>query len=95
LLDDFKPYITRRYPFLTQKERDIETGLDYFGARYYASTQGRFTSVDDFWKDSQVGDPQSGACQRMNWLYVTMLLSVLTLLIGWRVDLSNQQRKRD
>jgi len=30
----------------TQKERDTETGLDYFGARYYASTQGRFTSVD-------------------------------------------------
>jgi RHS repeat-associated protein len=30
----------------TQKERDIETGLDYFGARYYGSTQGRFTSVD-------------------------------------------------
>jgi len=22
-----------RYPFLTQKERDIETGLDYFGSR--------------------------------------------------------------
>ena len=30
----------------TQKERDNETGLDYFGARYYASTQGRFTGVD-------------------------------------------------
>jgi len=30
----------------TQKERDNETGLDYFGARYYASTQGRFTSAD-------------------------------------------------
>lgn len=30
----------------TQKERDNETGLDYFGARYYAATQGRFTSVD-------------------------------------------------
>jgi RHS repeat-associated protein len=30
----------------TQKERDIETGLDYFGARYYASTQGRFTGAD-------------------------------------------------
>jgi len=30
----------------TQKERDNETGLDFFGARYYGSTQGRFTSVD-------------------------------------------------
>ncbi len=30
----------------TGKERDVETGLDYFGARYYASPQGRFTSPD-------------------------------------------------
>lgn len=30
----------------TGKERDTETGLDYFGARYYGSTIGRFTSVD-------------------------------------------------
>jgi len=36
------------YPFLTQKERDIETGLDYFLARYYSPTQGRFTSPDEF-----------------------------------------------
>jgi RHS repeat-associated protein len=43
----------------TSKERDNETGLDFFEARYYASTQGRFTSPDEFWKDSQVGDPQS------------------------------------
>src|SRR5207253_2821806 len=28
------------------KERDNETGLDYFLARYYSSTQGRFTSPD-------------------------------------------------
>ena len=34
------------YPFLTQKERDVETGLDYFLARYYSSMQGRFTSID-------------------------------------------------
>ena len=34
------------YTFLTQKERDNETGLDYFLARYYGSTQGRFTSPD-------------------------------------------------
>src|SRR5437016_5861957 len=31
---------------VTLKERDIETGLDYFLARYYSSTQGRFTGVD-------------------------------------------------
>ena len=49
---------TTRQKF-TQKERDNETGLDYFGARYYASTQGRFTSADDFWKDSQASNPQS------------------------------------
>ncbi len=36
------------YPFLTSKERDNETGLDYFLARYYSSTQGRFTSPDEF-----------------------------------------------
>jgi RHS repeat-associated protein len=32
----------------TSKERDNETGLDYFGARYYGSTQGRFTSIDPY-----------------------------------------------
>ena len=30
----------------TSKERDTETGLDYFGARYFSSPQGRFTSPD-------------------------------------------------
>jgi len=30
----------------TSKERDTETGLDYFAARYFASSQGRFTSAD-------------------------------------------------
>jgi len=32
----------------TSKERDIETGLDYFLARYYSSVQGRFISPDEF-----------------------------------------------
>ncbi len=32
----------------TGKERDTETGLDYFGARYYSGAQGRFTSPDPF-----------------------------------------------
>ena len=30
----------------TGKERDAESGLDYFGARYYGSALGRFTSPD-------------------------------------------------
>ncbi|MBZ0182893.1 MAG: RHS repeat-associated core domain-containing protein, partial [Melioribacteraceae bacterium] len=34
-----------KYDF-TEKERDTETGLNYFGARYYDSDLGRWTSVD-------------------------------------------------
>jgi len=30
----------------TGKERDSESGIDYFGARYYASNMGRWTSPD-------------------------------------------------
>ncbi len=30
----------------TGKERDVESGNDYFGARYYNSTTGRFLSLD-------------------------------------------------
>lgn len=47
------------YPFLTAKERDVETGLDYFLARYYSSTQGRFTSVDPENAGANPSDPQS------------------------------------
>ena len=30
----------------TGKERDAETGLDHFGARYFSGAQGRWTSPD-------------------------------------------------
>jgi RHS repeat-associated protein len=43
----------------TQKERDTETGLDFFEARYYAGMQGRFTSADPFTvTPARVLDPQ-------------------------------------
>jgi RHS repeat-associated protein len=32
----------------TSKERDMESGLDYFLARYYSSAQGRFLSADPY-----------------------------------------------
>ncbi len=47
------------YPFLTRKERDIETGLDFFDARYYSSTQGRFTRPDPLLATGTVGSPQN------------------------------------
>jgi RHS repeat-associated protein len=48
----------------TGKKRDIETGLDYFGARYYSNGLGRWVSAD--WSAAPIpvpyanfGDPQS------------------------------------
>jgi RHS repeat-associated protein len=53
-----------RQSIFTGKERDAESGNDYFGARYYASTMGRFMSPD--WSAkvqpvpyAKLGDPQS------------------------------------
>ena len=43
----------------TSKERDGETGLDYFVHRYYASTQGRFVSVDPTLVSADGLNPQS------------------------------------
>jgi RHS repeat-associated protein len=47
------------YPFLTSKERDNETNLDYFLARYYSSVQGRFTSPDPLLESAEPKRPQS------------------------------------
>jgi RHS repeat-associated protein len=43
----------------TGKERDAETGLDYFGARYFSSAQGRFTSPDAPLIGQHPSNPQS------------------------------------
>jgi RHS repeat-associated protein len=43
----------------TGKERDAETGLDYFGARYYGSRIGRFTTTDPAYTiQENLVDPQ-------------------------------------
>ncbi len=47
----------------TGKERDAESGLDYFGARYYGSGMGRFMSPDPSGLLAQhPEDPQTGIC---------------------------------
>ncbi|MGI8745809.1 MAG: RHS repeat domain-containing protein [Bryobacteraceae bacterium] len=43
----------------TGQERDGETGLDYFGARYFSGAQGRFTSPDQPFIDQFPQNPQS------------------------------------
>jgi RHS repeat-associated protein len=43
----------------TGKERDVETGLDFFFARYYSGAQGRFLSPDPENAGASHEDPQS------------------------------------
>jgi RHS repeat-associated protein len=43
----------------TGKERDSESGLDYFGTRYYGSALGRYTGPDEPFADQRSIDPQS------------------------------------
>jgi len=64
---DFYPYggegvitntVPQNYKF-TGKERDAESGLDYFGERHYGSSLGRFMSPDPvFFQASMLTDPQ-------------------------------------
>ncbi len=55
------PYVNNldnHYKF-TGKERDNESGLDYFGARYYSNGLGRFISTDPIhFQASMLRDPQ-------------------------------------
>jgi RHS repeat-associated protein len=43
----------------TGYERDVETGLDFAQARYYASAQGRFAGVDPLLASAHATSPQS------------------------------------
>ncbi len=52
--------ITSREPQkFTGKERDAETGLDYFGARYFSGVQGRFLGPDPLLNSGHPNNPQS------------------------------------
>ena len=43
----------------TGKERDAETGFDYFGARYMSAALGRFTTPDPLLNSGRPWDPRS------------------------------------
>jgi RHS repeat-associated protein len=63
--------VRQRY---TGKERDDESGLDFFGARYYHSSVGRFTSCDP------VGFTKSHLVNPQRWnLYIYVINSPLSL----------------
>jgi RHS repeat-associated protein len=53
------PANAKEKKLFTGHERDAETGLDYFGARYYRPQVGRFTTVDPGHASATVDDPQS------------------------------------
>lgn len=57
--DEVNPPVGPQPRQFTGKERDSETGLDYFGARYFSGKTGRFTSVDPVytWREN-LTDPQ-------------------------------------
>jgi len=62
--EEYNPQLTTNHYKFTGKERDTESNLDYFGARYYSSTLGRFMTPDWAAKPTTVpyakfGDPQS------------------------------------
>ena len=65
---DYYPYggervysqtITNQNYKFTGKERDSESNFDYFGARYYSSTLGRFPTADPVPISRQLTDPQT------------------------------------
>ncbi len=43
----------------TGKQRDAESGLDFFGARFYSKFSGRWISPDKLFADNKVQSPQS------------------------------------
>jgi RHS repeat-associated protein len=65
----------------TGKERDEETEMDYFGARYYTNTQGRVTSADSLLSSGDVKEPQRWNC----YAYVLNNPSVSMTPLGQRM----------
>ncbi len=57
--EEYNPQITTNHYKFTGKERDSETNLDYFGARYYSNGLGRFITPDAPGLDQYRINPQT------------------------------------
>jgi RHS repeat-associated protein len=79
----------------TGKERDAESGNDYFGARYYGSSMGRFMSPDWAAKAEPVPYAKLDDPQSLN-LYAYVLNNPLTRIDpdGHEVDLNGPQKDK-
>ena len=60
----------------TGKERDAESGLDFFGARYMSSAQGRFTSPDPLLNSGRPDDPQNFGIDTRMFITIRSLVSI-------------------
>jgi RHS repeat-associated protein len=57
--EEYSPQLTTNHYRFSGKERDSESGLDYFGARYNSSTLSRFLTPDKPFADQHIREPQS------------------------------------
>jgi RHS repeat-associated protein len=65
----------------TGKERDVETGLDYFDARYMSAAQGRFTSTDPV--SGQISNPQSFNAYSYAWNNPLKYTDPTGMVVSW------------
>ncbi len=56
----FLPTTPNEAPCNTGRGRSVETGLEYFGARYYSAAQGRSPSPDPLLNSGRPWDGDSG-----------------------------------
>src|SRR5262249_18190294 len=68
---------SNHYKF-TGKERDSETGLDYFGARYYSNGLGRFITPD--WAAKAAADPYAAFADPQSLNLYTYVRNIPTTL---------------
>ena len=86
VLNETNPSISFRYGY-TGRERDLESGLDYYRARYYDSNVGRFISVDPMGFDAgdtnlyrYVGNSSTNYTDPSgNFVFVPILLGAIAL----------------